>query len=240
MKKSGTLYIVATPIGNLEDITLRAIRILKEVELIACEDTRQTRKLLTRFEIRKKLISYYQPREKERIPYIIRSLKEGKDVALVSDSGTPGISDPGFPLIREAIKERIEVVPVPGASAITSALTASGLPTDRFLFIGFPPRKKEKLKKMIKVLKDEESTLVFFLPANRLLAFLELIQDTLGARQAVIAREMTKIHEEFLRGETGALIEILKEGVPKGEVTLLLSGRKKKEKKTNLPGNGRS
>jgi len=139
---AGRLYIVATPVGNLEDITLRALRVLGEVAAIACEDTRQTIKVLNRFGIKKPLISYFQPKEGRRVPEIIRLLKEGKDVALVSDAGTPGISDPGFPLIREALKEGIPVVPVPGPSAVTAALSASGLPTHRFLFVGFPPPKK--------------------------------------------------------------------------------------------------
>ena len=149
----GTLYIVATPIGNLEDITLRALRILKEVEAIACEDTRQTVKLLNAYDIRKRLISYFQPRERQRVPEIIGLLKSGKDVALVSDAGTPGISDPGFPLIREALKEGFRVVPIPGPSALAAALSAAGLPTHRVLFVGFPPPKKEATRKLLASLK---------------------------------------------------------------------------------------
>ena len=226
-KQSGKLFIVATPIGNLEDITLRALRTLKEAEFIACEDTRQTRKLLTKYDIKNKLISYFEPKEKQKIPGIIRLLKEGKDIALVSDSGTPGLSDPGFPLIREAIKEQIEVVPIPGPSAVTAALIASGLPAHKFLFVGFPPPKKEKTKKLLKTLQLEEATLIFYLPTRKLLQFLEIVLEVLGNREAVIAREMTKIYEEFIRGHVEELIEELREKPKKGESTLLIKGSKK-------------
>lgn len=225
MPENGILYVVATPIGNLEDITLRAVRILKEVEAIACEDTRQTIKLLNKYEIRKRLISYFQPREKKRIPEILSLLKAGKDVALVSDAGTPGISDPGFPLIREALKQGIRVVPVPGPSALTAALSASGLPTHRTLFIGFPPPKREATRKLLITLKDEEATLIFYLPARRISEFLGLISDTLGDRRMVISREITKIHEEFIRGTALELLEASLNRTFKGETTLLIQGR---------------
>jgi 16S rRNA (cytidine1402-2'-O)-methyltransferase len=221
---SGTLYIVATPIGNLEDVTLRALRVLKEVEAIACEDTRQTVKLLNSYEIRKRLISYFQPRERRRVPEIIGLLKSGKDVALVSDAGTPGISDPGFPLIREALKEGFRIVPIPGPSALTAGLSAAGLPTHRVLFAGFPPPKKEATRKLLASLKEEEATLVFYLPVRRIPEFLSAILETLGDRRTVIARELTKIHEEFIRGTASELLEAAGKRTFKGESTVLIHG----------------
>jgi len=225
-KVSGRLYIVATPIGNLEDLTFRALRILNEVSVIACEDTRQTMKLLNRYSIKKKLLSYYQPRESQKTPLIIKILKEGKDVALVTDSGTPGLSDPGYPLITEAVRQGITLCPVPGASALTAALSASGLPSHRFLFLGFSPPKKEATKKMLQSLKKEKATLVFYMPTRKLLSFLEVCQTILGERQIVIAREMTKIHEEFLRGKTEELIKKLEGKIIKGEATVLIEGKR--------------
>lgn len=222
----GTLFIVATPIGNLEDVTLRALRVLKEVEAVACEDTRQTIKILNAYDIRKRLISYFQPRERQRVPEIIALLKAGKDVALVSDAGTPGISDPGFPLIREALKEGMNVVPIPGASALSAALSAAGLPTHRVLFAGFPPPKKEATRKLLASLKDEEATLVFYLPVRRLTEFLTAILETLGDRRTVIARELTKIHEEFIRGAASELLEAAGKRTFKGEATVLVHGSK--------------
>ncbi len=220
----GTLFIVATPIGNLEDVTLRALRVLKEVEAVACEDTRQTIKILNSYDIRKRLISYFHPRERQRIPEIIALLKAGKDVALVSDAGTPGISDPGFPLIREALKEGMNVVPIPGPSALAAALSAAGLPTHRVLFAGFPPPKKEATRKLLASLKDEEATLVFYLPVRRIPEFLAAILETLGDRRTVIARELTKIHEEFIRGAASELIEAAAKRTFKGEATVLVHG----------------
>ena len=220
----GRLYIVGTPVGNLEDITLRALRILGEVEAIACEDTRQTVKILNRFGLKKPLISYFQPREGRRIPEIIGLLKAGRDVALVSDAGTPGISDPGFPLIREALKEAIPVVPIPGPSAVTTALSAAGLPTHRFLFVGFPPPKKTGLRKFLEALRDEKATLVFFLPTRRIPEFLEAVCELLGDRRVVIARELTKVHEEFIRGKAVELAENLGRRTLKGECTVLVEG----------------
>lgn len=222
----GTLFIVATPIGNLEDVTLRALRVLKEVEAVACEDTRQTVKLLNAYDIRKRLISYFQPRERQRLPEIIALLKAGKDVALVSDAGTPGISDPGFPLIREALKEGMNVVPIPGPSALAAALSAAGLPTHRVLFAGFPPPKKEATRKLLASLKDEEATLVFYLPVRRIPEFLAAILETLGDRRTVIARELTKIYEEFIRGAASELLEATGKRTFKGEATVLVHGCK--------------
>lgn len=223
-KSSGDLYVVATPIGNLDDLTFRALRTLGEVSVIACEDTRQTRKLLNKYSIKKKLISYYHPKESQKIPQIISLLKQRKDVALVTDSGTPGISDPGYPLIREAITQGIKVIPIPGPSAITAALSAAGLPTHRFLFLGFLPPKKEATKKLLDSLKNEKATLVFYLPTRRLLSFLDLVRESIGNRQIVIAREMTKIYEEFLRGATEELLKKLEGKKLKGEATVLIQG----------------
>ena len=221
---AGRLFVVGTPIGNLEDITLRALRVLGEVAAVACEDTRQTIKILNRYGIRKPLISYYQPREGQRVPEIIRLLREGRDVALVSDAGTPGISDPGFPLIRAALKEDIAVVPIPGPSAVTAALAASGLPTHRFCFAGFPPPKLTGLRKCLESLKHEEATLIFFLPTRRIPEFLAAVGEALGDRRVVVARELTKIHEEFLRGKASELAAALGEKTLKGEATVLIEG----------------
>jgi len=224
--KKGTLYVIATPIGNLEDISLRALRILKEVDAVACEDTRRTLKLLNAYKIQKRLISYYQPKEGRKSPLILALLKGGKDIALVSDSGTPGVSDPGFRLIREAVQEGMTVVPVPGASAVAAALSAAGLPTDRFLFLGFPPPKREATRKLLLSLKEERSTLVFYLPTRKIAEFLLLLEEALGTRQVVIARELTKIHEEFIRGEARELLSRIGEKKLKGEATVLVQGRR--------------
>ena len=224
LKPSGDLYVVATPIGNLEDLTFRALRTLGEVSVIVCEDTRRTIKLLNKYSIKKKLISYYHPKESQKIPQIISLLKQRKDVALVTDSGTPGISDPGYPLIREAITQGIKIIPIPGPAAITAALSVAGLPTHRFLFLGFLPPKKEATKKLLVSLKNEKATLVFYLPTRKLLSFLDLARETIGNRQIVIAREMTKIYEEFLRGTTEELLKKLEEKQLKGEATVLISG----------------
>ena len=224
----GRLFIVATPIGNLDDLTFRAVEVLRSVFLIACEDTRHTRKLLNRYEITKKLISYYEPKEKQKIPIIIQHLKEGKDVALVSDAGTPGISDPGFPLIRKAIEEGISVSPIPGASAATTALCASGLPTHKFLFLGFPPPKKIAAGKLLRSLSKETATLIFYLPPRKLEVFLQSVWDSLGDRQIVLARELTKIHEEFVRGTAQEILKQLHSSSTKGEATLLIEGKRRK------------
>jgi 16S rRNA (cytidine1402-2'-O)-methyltransferase len=228
-----SLFVVATPIGNLEDLTFRALRVLKEVEAIACEDTRQTLKLLSKYGLHKKLISYFQPREGQKIPQILRLLLAGKDVALVSDSGTPGISDPGFRLIREAIKAGITVIPVPGPAALIAALSASGLPTHRFLFLGFPPASKEKAKKWLLSLKEEEGTLIFYLPMRRIDDFLGLVIEILGNREVVIAREMTKVYEEFIRGEAQKLRDEISGMVKKGEATVLVQGKSRRQTLVN-------
>jgi 16S rRNA (cytidine1402-2'-O)-methyltransferase len=220
----GTLYVIATPIGNLEDMTLRGIRVLGQAAVVACEDTRQTVKLLNRYGLKQPLLSYFQPKEGRRIPEILALLNSGKDIALVSDAGTPGVSDPGYRLIHEAVGARIKVVPIPGASAAVAALSASGLPTHRFLFLGFPPPKKEACRKLLHSLKDEVATLIFYIPPRKILGFLAMALEALGDRKAVIAREMTKLYEEFIRG---GLRELAKTTRPdlKGEATLLIEGK---------------
>jgi 16S rRNA (cytidine1402-2'-O)-methyltransferase len=231
----GPLFVESkTTKGNLEDLSFRALRVIGEVEAVACEDTRQTLKLLARYGIRKKMISYYQPKEGQKIPEILALLEGGKDIALVSDSGTPGISDPGFPLIREALKKGVKVVPLPGPSAVITALSASGLPTHRFLFLGFPPPKKEKTRKLILSLKEEGGTMIFYLPARRIAAFLALAEEILGDRDAALARELTKIHEEYLRGPLSRLRKDIEAKELKGEATLMIQGRPRKDSKKGL------
>ncbi len=223
-KGRGRLFVVATPIGNLEDLTFRALNTMRQVDIIACEDTRQTLKLLHRYGIKKRLISYFQPHERPQAEKILEHIEKGKDVALVTDAGTPGVSDPGFPLIRKALDAEIEVIPIPGASALTTALCAAGLPTHRVLFLGFPPPKLQASKTMLLSLFDEKATLVFYLPARRLIRFLALVKDTLGDRRVVVARELTKIHEDFQRGTPRELQSHFTVRPPKGEITLLVEG----------------
>lgn len=228
-QKKGDLYVVATPIGNLEDITLRALRILREVAVIVCEDTRQTVKILNKYSIKKKLLSYYHPREQQKVPKIMGLLLQGDDVALVSDSGTPGISDPGFPLIKEALAHGIRVIPIPGPSALTAALSAAGLPSHKFLFLSFPSPKKEASRKLLHSVKSETATLVFYLPARRLPTFLKIVHETLGNRKIVIAREMTKKYEEFIRSTPQEWLTNSRKVLLKGELTLLVEGYSKKQ-----------
>jgi len=220
----GALFVVATPMGNLADITLRALDVLRAVDTIVCEDSRQTLKLLNKYGIKKRLISYFQPREARRIPEILRILEEGRDAALVTDSGTPGISDPGFRLVREAIAAGIRIVPLPGPCALAASLSASGLPTHRALFLGFPPPKKEAARKFLLSAREEPGTLIYYLPSRKISDFLALVQGTLGNRQIVIAREMTKIHEEFIRGTVQEVISSLEKRTMKGEMTVLVHG----------------
>lgn len=223
-KNPGILYVVATPVGNLEDLTFRALKTLEKVSFIACEDTRQTLKLLNKYGIKKKLISYFHPHEKHKIPPILELLKEGKDGALVSNAGTPLISDPGYPLIREALDSSIKIVPIPGPAAVTAALSTAGLPTHRFLFLGFPPRKKTAVQKLLTSVKEEPGTLIFYLPPRKISSFLQNIQQTLGEREVVVARELTKIHEEFLRGNPQEILKKISPQRQKGESTLLIKG----------------
>jgi 16S rRNA (cytidine1402-2'-O)-methyltransferase len=218
------LFIIATPIGNLEDITLRALRVLKEVDLIACEDTRQTQKLLDHYDIQKRTVSYHEHNEMTRAAELITDVESGASIALVSDAGMPGISDPGFRLISLAIRHHVPVVPIPGASAFLAALVASGLPTDSFRFSGFLPPKRGKRRELLENILASPRTQVFYEAPHRLIESMEDIVEVLGLnRQVVIAREVTKIHEEFLRGRAGELLEKLKErGEIKGEITLII------------------
>jgi len=221
-----SLYLVATPIGNLEDITLRALRILRdEVSAIACEDTRQTQKLLRHFEIDKPLLSYHEHNEESRAAEIVERLGEGKSVALVTDAGTPLISDPGYRVVAAAIAAGFAVVPLPGASAALAALAASGLPTDRFRFIGFLPPKSHARSQVLEELRNERSTVIAYESPHRILDSLVDIETVLGVRPLVIARELTKLHEEFLRGTAADLKEILAQrDSVKGEITLVIAG----------------
>lgn len=220
---SGALYLVATPIGNLEDITLRALRILREVDLIACEDTRQTRKLLEHYGIQKPTISYHEHNEQTRAEELAAKLREGARIALVSDAGTPLISDPGYRLVKRAIAEGIPVEPIPGPSALIAALSASGLPTDSFRFEGYLPARASARRKALATLRDERATVIFYEAPHRILETLADIEEVLGDRPVVVARELTKIHQEFLRGSPGEVRRALaaRHGV-KGEITLLL------------------
>src|SRR3984893_8250024 len=218
------LYIVATPIGNLEDITLRAVRVLKEVDVIACEDTRQTQKLLNHYGITTRTISYHQHNEMTRSAELVKEMQEGASLALVTDAGMPGISDPGFRLVSLAIRHRVPVVPIPGAAAFLAALVASGLPTDSFRFSGFLPAKRGERRAALQAIKSSPRTQVFYETPHRIVEAVEDVVEVLGARRhVVIAREVTKLHEEFLRGRAGEVVRTLKsrDGV-KGEITLLL------------------
>lgn len=219
-----TLYLVATPIGNLEDITLRALRVLKEADVIACEDTRQTQKLLNHYGITTRTTSYHEHNEMTRAPELVLELEQGSRIALVSDAGMPGISDPGYRLIALAIRHHVPVVPIPGASAFLCALAASGLPTDSFRFSGFLPAKRGQRRQMLESVKDSPRTQVFYEAPHRVKESVEDIVEVLGAeRHVVIAREVTKIHEEFLRGRAGEVLETLKSRAEiKGEITLLI------------------
>jgi 16S rRNA (cytidine1402-2'-O)-methyltransferase len=219
----GTLYLVATPIGNLEDITLRALRILKEADLIACEDTRHTARLLTRYEIATPRESYHQFNEESRTPRLLQMLREGRNIALVSDSGMPLISDPGYELVSACRKEGISVVPIPGPSAAIAALAASGFPSDSFFFAGFLPSRGAPRKRRLEELAGIPSTLIFYEAPHRLLNSLEDMIAVLGTRRACIARELTKVYEEFLQGTLPELFDNL-QARPKiqGEITLII------------------
>jgi 16S rRNA (cytidine1402-2'-O)-methyltransferase len=221
---SGTLYLVATPIGNLEDLSLRALRVLREVDRIACEDTRQTQKLLRHHQIATPTFSFHRYNEHRVVTRAIQGLLAGEDLALVTDGGTPSISDPGFMLAREATAKGIRVIPIPGASAPLSALVASGLPADRFLFTGFLPHRSGERRRFLAALQDREETLILFDSPRRVGQSLQEMAEILGERRACLCREMTKIHEEFRRGSLSELAaEILRSPV-KGEVTLVVGG----------------
>jgi 16S rRNA (cytidine1402-2'-O)-methyltransferase len=219
---TGCLYLVGTPIGNLEDITLRALRVLKESDLIACEDTRQTQKLLNHYGIRKRLVSYHEHNELTRAAELVIQLEQGARVALVSDAGMPLISDPGHRLVGMCLRHDVPVVPVPGPSAFVAALAASGLPVDEFMFVAFLPARSGERRKALAKLTGETRTLVFYEAPHRLLETLRDAFDLLGNRPAAIARELTKLHEEILRDKLDRLIERVKARPPRGEITLLI------------------
>jgi probable S-adenosylmethionine-dependent methyltransferase, YraL family len=225
--EKGTLYIVSTPIGNLEDITLRALRVLREVGLIAAEDTRRTKKLLNAYEIHTPLTSLYDQNELRKSSSLISRINDGMDVAYVSDAGTPGISDPGYVLVNQAITNHINLVPVPGVSAVITALSVSGLPMDRFVFNGFLPSKSNKRKQFLELLKNETGTLVFYESPKRLVTALREMEEILGDREIVILRELTKVFEEILRGRVSKVAQSLRDSAIKGEVTLIVAGQDK-------------
>lgn len=221
----GTLYVVATPIGNLEDMTFRAVTVLKQVDLIAAEDTRHSKKLLGHYGIGTRLVSCHEHNETLKTPQLISHLKSGLSLALISDAGTPTLSDPGYHLIKTAAKENISIVPIPGCSAAMAGLSVSGLPTDAFCFSGFPPKKSGKLKQTIESLKDQKSTLIFYESPHRIKTLLETLILILGDRQACLAREITKLHEEYLRGTLSEILRILDERESiKGECSLFVQG----------------
>ena len=225
---AGALYVVATPIGNRNDITLRALDILGRVDFIAAEDTRHTGRLLVHHKIKGKLIAYHEHNETRRTPDLVNKLKAGSSIALVSNAGTPSVSDPGYRLVNAAIMGGIKVTPIPGASAVVSALSVAGLPTDAFVFIGFPAPKKAQRLKQLERLAHESKTIVFYESPRRILSFLQELTTTMGDRQAVLGREMTKQHEEFIRGHLSAIHSRLKRrSAIKGECTLLVMGCEK-------------
>ncbi|MBI4713057.1 MAG: 16S rRNA (cytidine(1402)-2'-O)-methyltransferase [Planctomycetes bacterium] len=221
---TGTLYLVSTPIGNLEDITLRALRILKEVDRIACEDTRITHRLLEHYHIAKPLISYFEHNKSSRSKQVIETLQGGENVALVSNAGTPLVSDPGYELVRQAIANNINVVAIPGASAVLGALAVAGLPTDRFVFEGFLPLKTSKRKKRLAALRDEKRTIVLYESPYRIHKTLEQLKPVIGNRTIALTRELTKFYEEIIRGTVDEIIEALQGKKVKGEITLVISG----------------
>lgn len=241
-KDNGKIYIVATPIGNLEDITFRAIKVLKEVDLIAAEDTRHTLQLLNHFEISKPLISYYKENEKTRANELIQKVKEGKNIAVVSDAGTPGISDPGEVIIKEAIKENIEVVPIPGACAFVNALIVSGLDTSKFQFIGFLPVNQKEKEEILEEIRYNKNTLIFYEAPHKLEKTIESMLKLLGNRKVVLAKELTKVHENFSRDTLENTLAQLKSKLEneekiRGEYVIILEGSdttKKEQEKESL------
>jgi 16S rRNA (cytidine1402-2'-O)-methyltransferase len=222
-RPAGRLFVVGTPIGNLEDITFRALRTLREADLIACEDTRRTQQLLNHYEIKTPTISYHEHNELTRAPELVLELEEGSHIALVSDAGMPVISDPGYRLVSLAVRHGIPVIPVPGASAFVAALAAAGLPVDRFRFLGFLPSRKGARRKALEGVREATKTLVFYEAPHRLLEFLEDVREILGDPPVVVAREVTKVYEEFLRGSASELLRRLKKKPVKGEITVLVA-----------------
>lgn len=232
---NGKLYIVATPIGNLEDITIRALKILKEVDLIAAEDTRQTLKLLNHFEISKPLMSYHRHNEEIKSSILIEKLKKGNNIALVSDAGTPGICDPGEEIIKKSIEEQIEVIPIPGPCAMVNALIASGVDTKEFCFLGFLPLNKKLRKEKIEEIKNAEKTIIIYEAPHKMKNTLGDLKDILKNRKVVLARELTKVHEEFIRKDIEELLAIVDN--LKGEMILIIEGIKKKNNVENKLNN---
>lgn len=226
---SGTLYLVSTPIGNLEDITLRALRILKEVDLIAAEDTRQTRRLLTHYDIHTPLTSYFEGTSSAKSDKLIARLTIGETIALVSDAGTPIISDPGYPLLRGCIDAGIPIVPIPGASAVIAAASVSGLPLHNFAFEGFLSPKSGKRKRQLNMLTDDERTLIFFESPHRICRFLEDVLEVMADREIVVTRELTKRFEEIFRGSVSEALERFRDTEPRGEFTVIIAGKKEKK-----------
>jgi len=235
IKKKGLLYIVATPIGNLEDITLRALRVLKEVQLIAAEDTRRTRHLLNAYQIDTPVTSLYEHNELKKGAALIAKVLAGYNLAYVSDAGTPGISDPGYLLIQEALAHDIEVLSIPGACAAVAALSISGLPMDSFTFHGFLPVKTGKRRQFVKSLENEAKSMIFYESPKRLMATLKDLLSTLGDRRVVVVRELTKVYEEVIRGKLAEVIDKLRDRDLKGEITLIVAG---KEKSALTPSEG--
>ncbi len=225
----GTLFIVSTPIGNLEDITLRALRVLEEVNLIAAEDTRHSIKLLNHHGIRKPMISYWKEKEKERSEEIMRRLLSGQSVALISDAGTPGISDPGAVIIRRAIQEDVPVVSVPGPSALIAALSVSGLPTETFTFWGFLPARRNQRRNLLSKAKLQESTHIFYEAPHRIVQSLQDMADILGDRRIALVKEITKLHEQVLRGSVTAILDAIREFPISGEYVIVVEGWSYKE-----------
>jgi 16S rRNA (cytidine1402-2'-O)-methyltransferase len=225
MSPTGKLFVVSTPIGNLGDMTFRAIETLKSVSLIASEDTRHTGLLLNHYDISTRQYPYHEHNEKKVTELFISKLKEGSDIALVTDAGTPAISDPGFFLVRECLRNDIEIVPIPGASSILAALVISGLPVDRFCFEGFLPKTSGRLKTRLTELKDDRRTLIFFESPQRIVKTLRAILETIGDRQAFIGRELTKKFEQTYRTNISQLINVFDQATPKGELVLIVRGK---------------
>ncbi|MGB9602048.1 MAG: 16S rRNA (cytidine(1402)-2'-O)-methyltransferase [Limisphaerales bacterium] len=238
--KPGVLYLVATPIGNLEDITLRAIRTLKECDAIAAEDTRRSGLLLKRFGISKPIFSCFEHNEARRAAEIVERLRSGEKIALITDAGTPGISDPGQRIVAAVIEAGLKVEPVPGACALIAALTASGLPTDEFHFIGFLPHKEGKRMKLLEYLKNISGTIILYESPFRILKLLEELAKIMPARKIVLAREITKTFEEFIRGYPGELLDNFKTKSPRGEFVVLISPKKDKEETTQSRSQSRA
>lgn len=223
-KNQGMLYVVGTPIGNLEDVSFRVLRTLKEVDLIAAEDTRHTRKLLAHYDIHTALTSFYEHNQEEKAPYLIQKIKHGTNIALVSRAGMPGISDPGYQLIKQVVANDIQVIPIPGPCALVVALVASGLPADRFIFEGFLGRTRKQRIDKLKTLAKEKRTIIIYEAPHRIIKILPELKQTLGDRKITLARELTKKFEEIIRGNVSDMEKIFSQRKPRGEFTLIIEG----------------